>query len=142
MNQLEYIARIGGLFSIFVFWHFVADWFFQSQQEAMAKSKNAKVRAYHCGKYTLIFLPLLYLTGMDWQKQIASLLILFSTHFVLDTYIPVMLWAKYLRLVEITDEESFKKFASTPLGLILVITIDQLMHIASMLPVVVMAFGQ
>jgi hypothetical protein len=34
-----------------------------------------------------------------------------------------------------TDAEAFKAFASTPLGLILVITIDQFLHIACLLPV-------
>lgn len=84
---------------------------------------------------------------------------LFLSHYVIDSYVPALLWAKYLRcapqfegartrkvmkpwadkevdcITYATDVDAFKAFASTPLGLVMMITVDQLFHIAFLLPV-------
>jgi hypothetical protein len=107
------LAQVGGVFAVLVFWHFFADWVFQSHKEAMAKAKNHLVRARHCVVYTVLFIPLLLLLSVREGQDVLggtgtasleitssfyiSLAILFFSHFVIDTYIPVMLWAKYLR---------------------------------------------
>lgn len=151
------IALIGGLFSLAVFWHFVADWFPQSHQEALTKARDPEVRAVHCAKYTLAFLfPMMFIGLVNKYALLLAIgAILFGSHYVIDSYVPVLLWAKYFRrhpafneyvYVEvgkgeyhkITDEEAFKKMTSTTLGLILIITMDQLMHIAALLPVAVL----
>ena len=151
---MQFISLIGGLFSLAVFWHFVADWFPQSHQEAMTKTRDPEVRAWHCLKYTLIFMiPVIWvgLGGPGWLGFVNAI-ILCSTHYVIDSYVPVLLWAKYLRKHPtfafsthhdgseraFTDKEAFKEMALTPIGLILIITMDQLFHIAALIPVVVL----
>jgi hypothetical protein len=150
------------VFVALTFWHFPADWLFQSHKEALAKAKDRKVRLWHCTKYALTYVPLLWFFGPDWVTMAWCLGILFSTHYVIDSYVPVMLWAKYLRrapqfanvgkkfppqswqdkVIEErgydNDEEAFKAFAATPLGLILLITMDQFFHIACLLPVAIL----
>ena len=151
---------IGAVFAPLVFWHFFSDWTFQSQWEAMNKARNKKVRAWHCMKYAAFFLPMFLFTGFtDVTWLVCALTILGVTHYIIDSYVPVMLWAKYCRktpefkrvgiksnmkpwsdhdvdeVYYSSDMEAFKAFASTPLGLILIITMDQLMHIACLIPI-------
>lgn len=150
----------GGLFAILTFIHFFVDWIFQSHAEAMVKHNNAKVRAKHCAIYTAGFVPLLLfclvagaLTG--WQFLL-SIAILFVSHFCEDTYLPVYWWAKYIRRPpEMTEplkvptnidgyvnvlppdpKAGFIQFIQTPLGKILMIAIDQIIHITFLLPIV------
>lgn len=150
---------------ILVLCHFAFDWVYQSHKEALAKSKNRKVRLWHCVKYAVPFVPVLMWFGMGSGAILASLAILFGTHYVIDSYVPVMLWAKYLRrapefdnigerpvshpvgwqdkVIERTyyptDVDAFIAFARTPLGLVLMITMDQFLHIACLLPVAMLA---
>lgn len=205
MSQLisvDQLAKIGGVFSLLVFIHFFSDWIFQSHMEAMAKAKNARIRARHCAIYTTFFLPFLWWAGVSpaWIAGCAG--ILFLSHFVEDTYIPVYLWMKYIRrppgmgikvtktgqcfyattgpeyigalpvrqkilpigydtngplhseaspleramaldaqgkspkeIEEIIQHEEFLKFVDTPLGKILLIAVDQIIHIAFLIPI-------
>jgi hypothetical protein len=130
---------MGNYFSILVFYHFFADWMFQSHKEAFEKSKNWKVRFYHCYKYTLFFVPLFYLYQFAGAYAYLSLLVLFVSHFIIDSYIPVILWAKYCRKYPGFEgkslEDGFKELISTPLGIILMIVMDQFFHICFLLPV-------
>lgn len=154
-------GSVGGTFAVLVFWHFIADWLFQTHKEAMAKARFPTVRAIHCLKYALAFLPVFWLLRSENATVAWSLVILLLSHYVIDSYVPVMLWAKHLRKAPQftdavfspaaeaggwsdrkidrktyrTDEEAFKAFAATPLGLVLMITMDQLFHIAFLLPV-------
>lgn len=174
-------SNVGGVFGLLVFWHFVADWLFQSHKEALAKASFPTVRAIHCIKYTLAFLPIFWLLRAENLTVVWSMLTLLLSHYVIDSYVPVMLWAKHLRkapqfdqvkrygrrtagtyvlptgqpitftgpehagrgwvdnevdeLTYANDKEAFKAFAGTPLGLVLMITMDQLFHIAFLLPV-------
>jgi len=102
------LALMGGVFAILAFWHFPADWLFQSHKEALAKAKNHLVRARHCLVYTAIYVPVLLLLRLRINPydglHLASLdnfwwclAILWVSHFIIDTYWPVMMWAKYLR---------------------------------------------
>lgn len=91
----------GGLFAIMVFIHAFTDFVCQTHYEAMNKHNNAKIRARHCLVYTLGFLPLLALLAFfgalsAWEVFFA-VNILFWSHFVEDTYYPVVLWAKFIR---------------------------------------------
>lgn len=130
--MLDTIAKIGGLFALLSFVHFFVDWIFQSHAEAMVKHENAAIRAKHCLIYALGFLPVFLLLELSPLLIVGLSSILFLSHFVEDTYIPVYLWAKYIRKPpEMVD--SFKLFAATPLGKILVITVDQIVHLAFVL---------
>lgn len=174
---IDDVARTGGVFSLLVFWHFVADWAFQTHKEAMAKAKDRVVRLIHCLKYGAAFVPVLLFLGL-WgdHRYDVSLCLLVASHYVIDSYVPVVLWAKHLRrapqfddvvrpvtltkeqldsivggtgrvkgvgwsdnvvdrITYASDEEAFKAFASTPIGCILMVTIDQLLHVAFLLPV-------
>src|SRR6266436_9594847 len=90
-------AIAGGIFAWLVFNHFAIDFFFQTHREAMNKHNNAKIRARHCLIYALGFVPLLWYLGFAGWEWLAGLGILFVSHFCLDTYMGVYLWAKYVR---------------------------------------------
>jgi len=155
----QVLNQLGGIFAVLVFWHFLADWVFQTHKEAMSKATNWRVRLRHCVVYAFLFWPLFWLTGFEGDRAAMATGILLTSHFIIDTYIPVMLWAKYLRrapqfegvgmtrimrpwqdkvvdpITYKTDAEAFKAFAATPIGLVLMITMDQFFHIAFLLPV-------
>jgi hypothetical protein len=148
------IALTGGLFSILVFIHFFVDWIFQSHAEAMVKHNNPKIRAKHCLIYTVGFVPFMALFHFSWFEWLLALNILFWSHFAEDTYVPVYLWAKYIRkppemtqprkvpgldgYVEVAPPDpkaGFVDFIQTPMGKILMIAIDQIIHICFLLPI-------
>jgi Protein of unknown function (DUF3307) len=159
MDLINKVALSGGLFAVFTFIHFVVDWIFQTHSEAMAKHNNPWVRARHCLIYTIGFIPLLLVLGLAWWEILISINILFWSHFVEDTYLPVYLWAKYIRRPpEMVDpwKETFRnvdgsvsikvnppdarrgflEFVQTPLGKILMIAVDQIIHLAFLFPIV------
>lgn len=149
----------GGLFAVLAFIHFFVDWIFQSHSEAMVKHNNPKIRAKHCLIYTLGFVPLLVFCWsvgalLAWQL-IACVLILFFSHFGEDTYLPVYWWAKYIRrppemtqpikqagldgyitILPPDPKAGFVLFIQGTLGKILMIAIDQIIHLAFLFPVV------
>lgn len=138
--DLHHLIDTGALFSLLVFWHFVADWLFQSHDEAMKKSKDARIRMFHCLVYTLFFVPIVGFTINDPVIAWSCLGALFLSHFIEDTYYPVLLWAKHVRKPPEfdgvrSDEEAFIKWASQPLGKIIAIVVDQLVHIGFLLPI-------
>lgn len=126
------LGTAGGLFAVLTFNHFLVDWVFQTHDEAMNKSTSWVWRAQHCFLYTAGFLPVLWLLGLSPIRLVLGCLILFWSHFLEDTYIPVYLWAKYIRrMPELRhgSEVAFKDLFKTPLGLVLFITIDQIIHL-------------
>lgn len=140
---IQVLAQIGGIFALLVLLHFVADWVFQSHAEAMAKPTNPRVRARHCFVYTAICCGTIYAVAQPpWQVIAWSAPILFLSHFAEDTYTPVYLWARYIRkppeMSSAAGRKEFLEFASTVLGKILLITIDQIVHILFLLPTAAM----
>lgn len=148
------IALMGGIFAVLTFIHFFTDWIFQSHAEAMVKHNNWKVRAKHCLIYTLGFTPLFLFCHFSLLEWFVALNLLFWSHFAEDTYLPVYLWAKYIRRPpEMTEprksvgvdgyvsvlppdpKAGFVEFVQTPLGKILMIAIDQIIHIAFLFPI-------
>jgi hypothetical protein len=148
------IALMGGIFAILVFIHFFVDWIFQSHSEAMVKHNNPKIRAKHCLIYTLGFIPLLLFCHFSLFEWLFALNLLFWSHFCEDTYVPVYLWAKYIRRPpEMTEprkqtgvdgyvtvlppdpKAGFVDFIQTAMGKILMIAIDQIIHIFFLLPI-------
>ena len=157
MNTALEIALMGGFLGILTLIHFVVDWVFQTHAEAVVKHNNPRVRAKHCLIYTAGFVPFmmaLQFTPMQW---VLGLNILFWSHFTEDTYVPVYLWAKYIRkplemqetyttvydlgdlsktgYTELDPKAGFVKFIGTPLGKILMIVIDQIIHLLFLLPI-------
>lgn len=167
--NIQTLGIAGGLFAVLTMVHFFVDWICQTHSEAMAKHNNPLVRARHCGIYTLGFLPFLWLMNLTGLEIFLSVNILFWSHFVEDTYIPVYLWAKYIRKpYEMTapqegpgylkqqedgsflptvdklppdPKKGFLQFIATPLGKILMIAVDQIIHLAFLWPIVYMALN-
>ncbi len=148
------IALMGGLLAVLVFIHFFVDWIFQSHAEAMVKHNNPKIRAKHCLIYTLGFVPIMWVFNFSPIEWLIGLNLLFWSHFAEDTYLPVYLWAKYVRrppemteprkivgidgYVQVTPPDpkaGFVEFVQTPMGKILMIAIDQIIHIAFLFPI-------
>lgn len=148
------IALMGGILAVLVFIHFFVDWIFQSHSEAMVKHNNPKIRAKHCLIYTLGFVPLFLFCHFSLFEWLFALNLLFWSHFAEDTYVPVYLWAKYIRRPpEMTEprkqkgvdgyvtilppdpKAGFVEFIQTPMGKILMIAIDQIIHICFLLPI-------
>jgi hypothetical protein len=190
------IADIGGVFALLALIHFIFDWGFQSHDSATSKPVNRRIRAKHCFYYTLPFSYILCFAA--WKGLISDLTLInltiftFFAHYAEDTYIPVMLWAKYIRrplemrwrieynettsltgTVDMQEQKSelneseghiyrlglldeiaagkmtvkqarlaldlygFIEFATTPLGRILTITIDQVIHLMCLIPLAV-----
>ena len=153
LHEVAILIRLGSVFAVLTFIHFVVDWIFQTHDEAMAKSGNAWVRAQHCLTYTLGFVPLFIWLDLPLFDAWAAVLILFFSHFIEDTYVPVYLWARYIRRVpEVVKgvvvassysgslrvdrgKDGFREWVHTPLGAILMITVDQIIHLAFLWPV-------
>lgn len=139
--NIDYLSRLGGLFAVLVFVHFFVDWIFQSHDEAMIKHKNAAVRAKHCLVYTTPFVFLAIILGASWLKLAAIASILFMSHFAEDTYIPVYLWARFIRKPpQLRIDNSQKGFSAwltedPVLSKILLIAIDQIIHVSFLVPV-------
>lgn len=153
MEVVIKVAVAGGLFAVLTFIHFFVDWVFQSHSEAMVKHNNPKVRAKHCLIYTAGFIPFMWYLDYTWFGWLVCLNVLFWSHFYLDTYHLVFLWAKHIRCPpEMTDpykelcssidekqhfkvsvpnaKKGFVEFIQTTLGKILLISIDQISHLS------------
>lgn len=164
MSMVHSIAVAGGLFAVLAFIHFAVDWIFQSHSEAMVKHNNPKIRAKHCAIYTLGFVPIMYMFGFTWWEWLIGLNVLFWSHFLEDTYVPIYLWAKYIRKPpEMTEpwketytdingdvltkvhppdaKRGFGEWVQTAMGKILMIAIDQIIHLAFLFIIVWMAMS-
>jgi hypothetical protein len=153
------LSLMGGAFSLFVLIHFVVDWIFQTHKEAMIKHVSPLIRAKHCLIYTVGFFPLMLMFKFEYWELYFGTIILFFSHYIEDTYVPVYWWAKYIRKPkemvnpDITkifrgdnwadypanDKEGFIQFSNTPIGKILTIVIDQVIHIVFLIPLAWMA---
>lgn len=160
--MIDLIAKAGGIFSILVFVHFFVDWLFQSHAEAMAKSSDWRIRWRHCAVYTTPFIPMMILLQLKFVEIVIGIFVLFFSHFFEDTYYFVMLWVKHIRRppqfnpkshfnpvghhmphfnTKEADIERFKAFVSTPLGILLMIAVDQIIHISFLFVIVYMALN-
>jgi hypothetical protein len=139
---IETLATAGGLFVLLGFNHFVVDWVFQTHREAMRKSSNWRYRARHCLVYTVGFIPIMLLMGLVPWELAAGAAILFFSHFIEDTYIPVYLWARYIRRIpgiRLDGIQAFKSEFTHPLGLMLFVAIDQIIHLLFLFPLIYFA---
>lgn len=162
MDVIIKIAIVGGLFAVMAFIHFFVDWIFQSHSEAMVKHNHPWIRAKHCLIYTVGFVPLMCFFHFNFWSWLIALNILFWSHFAEDTYVPVYLWAKYIRRPpEMTEpwketytrvdgtvaikvhppdpKRGFGEFVQTPIGKILMIAIDQIIHLSFLFPIIWLA---
>ena len=142
------LALLGGLYAVLTYIHTLTDFVFQSHAEAMVKHNHPKIRAKHCLVYTFGFVPLLCFCHFSFIEWVIALNILFWSHFYIDTYQLVYLWAKTIRRPpemsigiyrDYNDPKAgFVQFIKTPLGKILMIVVDQLCHLAFLFPIAYM----
>jgi len=139
--MMDNLVKIGGLFALLSFVHFFVDWLFQTHSEAMQKHNNNFIRAKHCLIYTLGFLPVFLMLSLPLGTIVILSSVLFQSHFIEDTYVPVYLWAKYIRKppeMEDGTVEGFNDFINnTVLGKILMIAVDQIIHLLFVLVVAI-----
>ena len=157
--SIEQIALAGGLYVPLVFWHFLVDWIPQTEKMAETKARKPGTLLLHCTTYTGLFLPVMYLYGLDaWDMVVASA-VLFSTHAFGDCGAVVFFWAKYIRCMTVDRvptnmgtefkghplERSRQMFAKEPITTpvlfrpSLVLVIDQLWHLTFLWIIVKMA---
>lgn len=151
--MLEIFAIAGGLFALLTFVHFFADWLFQSHKEATNKHHDFSIRGRHCIIYTAAFVPFIILLGIGGWYLLVSILTLFLSHFIIDTYIPVYLWAKFVRKVPelseipgpmkdryLLSKKAFAQlFKESPVHAILFIAVDQILHLGFLWVIVIFA---
>ena len=113
--------------------HFIADWIFQSQPTALAKAKNKTIRQMHSIIYgivaTLIATPVLITLSPSYFPAVI-LGVLIISHFFLDDR---KLVAQLMHMKKMTDEDIKDNGW-------LVITLDQIIHIAIIFLIAVFAF--
>ena len=105
----------GGLLSILVFIHLSIDFIGQNNNRSMNKHNNEKLRAFHCLTHLVGFTPIFIILNRWGSLSLGEIFlcynILFWSHFVEDTYIPVMLWMRYFRKPpEMFNEEIEKEY--------------------------------
>lgn len=112
--------------------HFVGDWLLQPDWMGTTKATNWKMRSIHVLIYTLI----IAFSGISWPW----LLWISTTHWVIDTYIPLY-WITKLRRDRWGESlEKFKQAFSTPHGFVVLVTLDQLLHILTLLVAVKISY--
>ena len=80
--------------------------------------------------------------GLEPWELGAAQAILFFSHFIEDTYIPVYLWAKYIRRIpniRLDGIMAFKSEFGHPLGLMLFVAVDQIIHLLFLFPLIYFA---
>jgi hypothetical protein len=134
----DYMAKAGGLFAYLAFVHFFVDFLFQTDKEAHKKSTNSISRGIHCLIYSSGLLAFMGRFDLTVKELLCIWMWLFVTHFIEDTYYPVYLWAKHMRMVPgLNTMEDFGTWVkNNPIGLILAISVDQIIHLACLWPVV------
>lgn len=106
------------LFETFFITHLVMDWIFQTEWEAMEKSKKWLPLIVHCSVYTLGFVPAFLL----YKVSLLLLFLIFISHVILDQ-----------RKLETLIVERIKTFRKSKVPeffwWILLIGIDQTLHL-------------
>jgi hypothetical protein len=105
--------------------HFIGDWILQPHWMAIRKTSDPVIRGVHCMIVMSCFVPI---TPWYW------LLWIYGTHFIIDSYKPLY-WFRRLR-GDFKDLESFRASFATPDGFFVNIVFDQLFHVLTLLPIV------
>jgi hypothetical protein len=79
----------------------------------------------HCTIYACAFITFLPFIMVGWAAAVSAV-VLWLSHFWLDTYGPVAWWARRFRHVQMPLEEWVK----TPAGFTIFVTVDQIFHAA------------
>lgn len=133
------MVRFAAFYFLLVVVHFIADWAFQSEEQAHRTATCDDIRSMHCAIYALCFVP--FFSIFTSHLLIALLLIFwtFGTHWLVESCVPLKWWAKYIRRAapfrtDDSMEVAFAKYTSTIEGYILITIIDQIIHIVVLAP--------
>lgn len=151
--MLKIFAIAGGIFVILVFIHFFADWVLQSNEIASNKHDDFPSLGRHCLFYTAVFVPVILFLGIGGWYLPISILLLYISHFVIDTCVPVYLWVRFIRRVPelsettgtfkeryLRSKQAFDKlFIESPMNAILLVVVDQILHLSFLWIIVVFA---
>ena len=107
------------LFEALFLTHFISDWLFQTQWEAMNKSKKWPPLIVHSFIYSLFFIPVFYF----YKVNFIYLLVLFFSHAILDNRKFEFWWLDKIKMTK-------KEVVGETTWIILVIGIDQVFHLA------------
>lgn len=133
------MIRFAAFYFLLTVVHFIADWVFQSEEQAHRTMTCEDVRSKHCAVYALCFTP--FFVAFTSHLLMALFLILwtFGTHWLVESCVPLKWWAKNIRRAgayqsSSSDDEAFAKYTSTTEGYILVTVIDQIIHVVVLAP--------
>ena len=132
----ETIVHSAGMLVALMVAHVIGDWMFQSYKVATTKTSNAGVRAWHCLLYSVPVGALVFLVMPPVQGAIAMAWV-YLTHFVIDTYMPLYYFRKAMGDPAAESVESYKKAFETPHGFYIGVTLDQIFHFLTLVPVAV-----
>lgn len=116
--------------------HVVGDWMLQTHAVASTKTTDVKIRAWHCFVYCLPVAALIFLVLNPIYASIA-LAWAYMTHFIIDSYMPLYYFRKAMGDPEAESVDSFKQAFATPKGFYINVTLDQMFHFLTLVPVAI-----
>jgi hypothetical protein len=133
------LALVGGYWFLFTMAHFFADVGVQDHETAVNKAYNPLTRFFHCAIYTMLMTLMMTTLNLTWGEILVSCLVLFSTHYIGDSYLIVSWWFKHYRdppwAKGVSPKEMPEAFRRQPITttlhieIILFVLVDQLWHI-------------
>ncbi|MBS1722674.1 MAG: DUF3307 domain-containing protein [Armatimonadetes bacterium] len=137
------LEAVGGALAIlFGVGHMVGDWLLQSDEMAMNKTTNIKVRAVHCLIYTMVLAGVMFFWRSDpivwagkWPEYFLAVAWLYASHFVIDSYKPLFKFRQLTGDKCAKTIDDFKANFGTTRGFVVYVTLDQLFHLLCLLPV-------
>jgi len=144
--MIEYLADFGGLFALYMLWHFAVDFGAQTHAQGHGKSvRNAKGNGYllaHCLTYTVLMVIPLYFFLPRWDLLVAAV-ILWGSHMIGDTYWPVYLWYRFIRRPPLPEghagwsmEAAGVRIRENPGDGVILMVVDQVYHLTFLLPMI------
>jgi len=122
----DFTVALGALFALMTLAHFVFDWLPQAESWAVVKHREWDVRLLHSLFYSLPMAVLLYMvTDCSIDRMNIALIVLLVSHFFEDTYWFPAWWYRNVRQGKGPMYEGF--------NLVLVIMVDQIVHLVTLL---------
>lgn len=136
------MEKFGGAMMVLMIGHMIGDWLLQNQWMADRKTKNLWVRTLHVTIYTFVLWnvmvfwwndPAVWLNRKDDLSWLACWI--FWSHFVIDSYKPLYWFRRLGRDPQTKSIETFRAHFGTPSGFMVYVTLDQVFHMVTLLPV-------
>jgi len=161
MLDVQKLSLVGGTFAVLVLWHFFADVALKAvNAKNVVTARHSKPwRVWDGLAYVFVFSCLFIAIGFSGTKEVAVLAFMFASHFIIDSGALTIAWMKHVMKVPAfnervpvslkrkgwsdtgietrlpTDEEAFESIVHTPVGFVTVMFVDQLFHVACLVPV-------